>query len=130
MTSYSETDCLEDTYFFETSKLLDDLEQIILECERIGNITSHYDQIKRILHTIKGNSMTLEFEKIAELSHANEDLIIFTVNSKDSTNLVEIVDILLDSIDFIRDELLNIKENNPLSCDISDILEKIHKYLR
>jgi two-component system chemotaxis sensor kinase CheA len=64
-----------DMYIFETSQLLEQLEQIIISSDR----PSRYDQenineIFRIMHTIKGSSAMMGFDNISKLTHSVEDL--------------------------------------------------------
>lgn len=75
MTDYSSIDTLLEMFIFETSTLLEQLEQTILDCEQTKDYgLGVVNEIFRIMHTIKGSSTMMEFHNISTLAHVTEDL--------------------------------------------------------
>ncbi len=65
-----------DEYFAELNDQLDELQQLLLECEELGHCPSDkLNNIFRIAHTIKGSAATMGFVEISEIAHAFEDLL-------------------------------------------------------
>lgn len=78
MAERENSDPLLEVYLHENSQLLEQLEQIILECEELNAFPSAaIHDIFRIMHTIKGSSTMMNFDNIAALSHIMEDLFAF-----------------------------------------------------
>ena len=65
-------------FLFETSQLLEQLEQLILTCEKSNCYTEDtVNEIFRIMHTIKGSSAMMMQDSISTISHSMEDLFYF-----------------------------------------------------
>jgi two-component system chemotaxis sensor kinase CheA len=118
-------------FIFETTQLLEQLEQVIINNEK----NNSYDQgsineIFRIMHTIKGSSAMMEFEGISSLSHAIEDLFDFLRNETPvKTDFQGLNDLIFESIDFIKTEIFKIENQNNPDGDSSSIIEKINNFL-
>ncbi|MEG0091636.1 MAG: Hpt domain-containing protein, partial [Oscillospiraceae bacterium] len=64
-----------DMYLFETNTLLEQLDEILLNAEKIGDFTEeNINEIFRIMHTIKGSSAMMQFESVMTIAHKVEDL--------------------------------------------------------
>ncbi len=74
MTDTPKLDPMLEMYIYETIQLIDRLEQLIMDSEVSGDLSEGMEEIFRIMHTIKGNSMMMMYEGIAELGHITEDL--------------------------------------------------------
>lgn len=97
-------------YIFETGQLLDRLEQLLMAFEDEKDVSSMISEIFRIMHTIKGNSMMMLFEDIGALAHAVEDLFDYVRKVENNvTDYSSIVDLVLDSMDFMKQELQKIQ---------------------
>lgn len=71
-------DSILDTYLFETNSLLDQLEEMLVRDEKIGEFSSDdVNEIFRIMHTIKGSSAMMEFGSLASVAHHIEDLFFY-----------------------------------------------------
>ena len=67
-----------DTYLFETNSLLDQLDEMLVKDEKIGDFSSDdVNEIFRIMHTIKGSSAMMEFGSLASIAHHIEDLFFY-----------------------------------------------------
>lgn len=117
-------------YLFESNKLIAELEEMILEIEKGASIEEYMSEIFRIMHTIKGNSNMMLFENIAEVSHSVEDLFYYLREEKPKNyNMDAIIDIVLKSVDFIKNEIEKLQagekadaESKYIKADIDDFL--------
>lgn len=64
-------------YIFETTQLVGQLEQSILNSEKAIDYELSINEMFRVMHTIKGNSAMMLFNNISELAHLMEDLFDF-----------------------------------------------------
>ncbi|NLW79514.1 MAG: chemotaxis protein CheA [Ruminococcaceae bacterium] len=104
-----------DTFIFETTTLLDQLDEILLEAEKEKALTDdQINEIFRTMHTVKGSAAMMGLNDISVMTHRAEDMffIIRDDPSKmDDQNTGVIFDILFQVSDFLRQELGNIQEN-------------------
>ena len=67
-----------DTYLFETNSLLDQLDEMLMRDEKIGDFSpDDVNEIFRIMHTIKGSSAMMEFGSLSSIAHHIEDLFFY-----------------------------------------------------
>ncbi|MGH4120987.1 chemotaxis protein CheW [Clostridium sp.] len=100
-------------YLFEATQLMEQLEEISIECEKNKTIgTEAINEIFRIMHTIKSSSAMMMFNNIAVLSHSLEDLFYFIRENKAVTiDFESLFDLVLSGIDFIKGEVLKIEND-------------------
>ena len=105
--SDSINDALLEMFIFETSQLLEQLEQVILMSEAELNYSEEtINEIFRIMHTIKGSSTMMRYGEISALTHAIEDLFSYLrQGSETKYSFSDLNDLILDCIDFIKIEL-------------------------
>jgi two-component system chemotaxis sensor kinase CheA len=118
-------------YIHETMTLIDQLEAEIIKTEMNQEIKSSIDEIFRIMHTIKGNSMMMEYNDIGQLAHEVEDLFDFLRNKKFRLDdYTQIINLVLGSIDYFKFELEKIQNNQEDDLEpAEDILLEIENYL-
>lgn len=128
MTIYDElSDMIEilDDFVVETHELIEQLNEDLLTLEE-GVDEDTVNRIFRAFHTIKGTSGFLNFEVCMDLAHAAEDLLNKIRNGEmDPTG--EIVDVLLESVDWFKDFLADIESRADKDWDASDIHAAIKK---
>lgn len=118
-------------YIFETSQLTEQLEKLVIDCEKTDNFTDAViNEIFRIMHTIKGSSAMMLFNNIASVAHSIEDMFFFQRDEK-PTNIdcSMLSDLVLEGVDFIKLELEKIKNGDPSDGEAEPLLEKIKDYL-
>lgn len=71
--SNEEIAALKETFRAQTEELLEGYGRYVLELEHGKQPADTLKAIQRVVHTIKGDSMSLEFHKLAELAHRLED---------------------------------------------------------
>ncbi len=118
-------------YLYESDQLIEQLETIIIESEKVGNYTCEtINEIFRIMHTIKGSSAMMLFNNISTLAHALEDLFYFIREERNQyVNFSAISDIVLDGVDFIKVELQKIKQNETADGKADNLISGIRDLL-
>ncbi|MDF2908030.1 MAG: chemotaxis protein CheA [Herbinix sp.] len=127
---YSNEPLLE-MYLFETSQLLEQLEQLILSSEKESGFSEEaINEIFRIMHTIKGSSAMMLFDNIARLAHSIEDLFFFIRKEKpEQIDLSALSDLILEGVDFIKTEVEKIKGQSPADGNADELVGTIKAYL-
>ena len=54
-------------FVFETSQLMDELEETLINSEKESGFTSTIDEIFRIMHTVKGSAAMMMYDNISSL---------------------------------------------------------------
>ncbi len=128
----SANDSILDVYLYENSQLLDNLESMLLVCEKSGSFTSEQiGDIFRILHTIKGSSAMMNFDNITGLSHALEDLFGFLrEHQARKRDYRKISDLVFSSVDAIKAEFEKIQHSGLPDGDLSLITENVRKFFK
>ena len=118
-------------YLVETGQLIDKLEQIIMRGETANDISGEIDEIFRIMHTIKGNSMMMLYEEIANLAHSIEDLFdYFKLSPEKVDDVSRIFDLLLETVDFFKLEISKIGCGEMADGVSDELVSDIKEYLR
>ena len=101
-------------YLFEARQLMEQLEEISIECEKNKSIgTEAINEIFRIMHTIKSSSAMMLFNNISVLAHSLEDLLYFIrENNAIDIDFESLFDLVLSGIDFIKGEVTKIENDN------------------
>lgn len=117
-------------YLYETEQLLDRLEQILIDFESSTEQQGMIAEIFRIMHTIKGNSMMMLYEDIGRLAHAVEDLFDFVRQpDTDTVDYGAVVDLVLSSMDFIKEELKKIESGKAPDGSSAELADTIQAHL-
>ncbi|MEE0878278.1 MAG: chemotaxis protein CheA [Treponemataceae bacterium] len=115
-------------FFAEAEQQVENLESNILVIENDPTNHEAVDEIFRAAHTLKGGSATVEMTELSGFTHAVEDLLDeLRSGTVDITG--DVVDILLSSIDIIK-EMLNCRQNGTVyEDDVSSIKEKLASFI-
>lgn len=118
-------------FIFESTQLVQQLEQIIIVCDNSGKYSSaHIDEIFRIMHTIKGSAAMMLFNNISTLAHSIEDLFFFLREEKpQDIDYSALTDLVLDSLDFIKVELAKIRNADEVDGDASIQIKNLQVFL-
>ncbi len=100
-------------YLFEATQLMEQLEEISIECEKNKTISLEaINEIFRIMHTIKSSSAMMMFNNISVLAHSMEDLFYFIrENNEAKIDFENLFDLVLSGIDFIKGEVEKIEND-------------------
>src|SRR5574344_3043308 len=110
-------------FFTEAEQQVENLESNILVIENDPSNHEAIDEIFRAAHTLKGGSATVEMTELSTFTHAVEDLL-DELRSGTVTVTEPVVDILLSSIDIIKDMLSCRRNGSVYDGDVSPIKEK------
>ena len=120
-----------DMYIYETNTLLEQLENIVLEAEKVDTFSQeNVNEIFRIMHTIKGSSAMMEFGTLTTIAHRIEDLFFIirenTMEVVSEANRPALFDLVFQSIDYFRGEVEKVEANQPLDEDIDSFLSNVN----
>lgn len=120
-------DSMLEMYLFESTTLLDQLDDILLQSEKSENLSEdNINEIFRIMHTIKGSSAMMEFETITLVAHKLEDLFyVIREHGIDDKHFSRLFDLVLKVSDFLKEEVDKIQNDLPLEGDTHDLTEEI-----
>jgi len=120
-----------DMFIFETSQLIEQLEQSILSSEKESTYTpAAINEIFRIMHTIKGSAALMMFYSISTLAHTMEDIFYFLREEKpQQLNCSTLSDFVLEGVDFIKVEMEKIKNGDSSDGDASVLIEELTLFL-
>ncbi|WP_319404593.1 Hpt domain-containing protein [uncultured Desulfosarcina sp.] len=108
----------------ETREHLEELESSLLRLETDPADRELLNTIFRSMHTIKGASEYLGFERIARLTHRLENLLdLFRDGSLRADKVA--VDLLIDARDRIGDLIAQVEDSGQESAEIDDLLERV-----
>ena len=132
MSNQNMNDAMLDVFLFETSQLMEQLEELILSNEKESCCSdADINEIFRIMHTIKGSSAMMMFENISKLAHAMEDLFYYLREEKPkNVDFSVITDLILECIDFLKVELEKIKNGDPPDGEYSALIGQINELLQ
>lgn len=116
-------------FLIESSEGLDQLDQDLVELEKEPTSRELIARIFRTIHTIKGTSGVLGFEKLAGVSHVGENLL---SRMRDGKLLLRpsITSALLAMVDAIRQMLAEIEANGTEGrAEYTEVIEQITRLL-
>lgn len=121
-----------DMFLFETTQLIDQLEQSVLSSEE----ESHYftqdaiNEIFRIMHTIKGSAAMMMYHNISTLAHTMEDIFYYLREEKPKISDFSVLsDLVLNGVDFIKSEVDKIKNSKNADGDSSSLIHTMNQFL-
>ena len=120
-----------EAYVYETSQIIETLENLMISSEKDGDFTVEaINEIFRFMHTIKGSSAMMMYNEISTLAHRMEDVFfVIREHSEVTYDFTLLVDIILESIDFFKIEMMKIREGNNPDGDSTELLSKVTDYL-
>lgn len=113
-----------DLFVFESTQLTQQLEQLIIDCEKNQSISSSIDEIFRVMHTLKGSAAMMLFDNIARLAHSLEDIFHYLrENRPQEVDVSKIGDLSLSAADFIKQEIQKIEAQADADGDPTALIE-------
>lgn len=125
------TESMLDLYLFETTQLLEQLEEQVISSEKNGDYNAaEINEIFRIMHSIKGSSAMMMFENIAKLAHGVEDVFSDLREAKpEKMDYSTLSDLILTSGDFIKNELEKLKCGGSADGDAKHLINEARRLL-
>ncbi len=109
---------LED-FLIEAFEMIEQLDQDLVALENSPEDLELLNSIFRVAHTIKGSSSFLNFDVLTKLTHHMED-VLNKARKAELTITPNIMDVVLESIDLMKDLLVNIRDN---ATDVNSDIE-------
>ncbi|MCB0413955.1 MAG: chemotaxis protein CheW, partial [Bdellovibrionales bacterium] len=100
----------------DTKPLMEEIESNILSIEESKGDLSSFDNLMRLLHTIKGTAACVGLEDLSYLSHKYEDLVTATRAGKFAVN-EKLTNVFLKGFDKLKEELSQSEERKVLSSE-------------
>lgn len=119
-----------DTFIYETTTLLDQLDQIILDSEKSRSFSSDsVNEVFRIMHTIKGSAAMMDLGGISSLAHAVED--VFFILREDPSRLSLGGEALFEAVfqasDFLKSEIDSVQSTGDAVQDPGSIIQELER---
>lgn len=115
-------------FFSEAEQQVETLESNILVIENDPSNTEAIDEIFRAAHTLKGGSATVEMHELSGFTHIVEDLL-DELRSGSITVTEPVVDVLLSSIDTIKEMLACRSDGAVYSEDVEPLKNSLKSFL-
>ncbi len=117
-------------FLSETSELISQLERIVLEAEKQGEVLPFVDEIFRIMHTIKGSSAMMEITSVSHLTHSLENLFQYIrENTSNENDNAQVCELIFKTIDFVNGEIDKLNGGLEADGDNAAVIEQINAYL-
>lgn len=127
-------DSMNEFYVQENMQLLEQLEEILLvdHSDTGGLAKEEIEEIFRAMHTIKGSSAMMGYDSLTTLTHCIED--VFDEIRKglevSAEKWEQIIDVVLLSIDFLKEEISNIQQGLLPESSIDELHDKVLDLLK
>ena len=119
-----------DVYIFETTALLEQLDEILLRTEKANEFTEEdINEIFRIMHTVKGSSAMMGFENLQMLAHKGEDMFFIIREAPEKmTDVGFVYDLVFQMSDLFKAEIDMIQNDDDYTAtDFSEMIGKLEK---
>lgn len=129
----SSMEAMVDMYIFETTSLLEQLDEILMRTEK-ENVMGEEDinEIFRIMHTIKGSSAMMGLENMSTLAHTVEDMFYILRENKDLTSSIShsyLYELVFGASDLMKSEIETVGDASVEATDFSPFKQKIRDYI-
>ncbi len=119
-----------DMYIFETTSLLEQLDQILMKTENESTFGEEdINEIFRIMHTIKGSSAMMGLENMSHLAHTIEDM--FFIIREDNPEIKDkktLFDLVFTASDLLKAEIDLLQQDDYDATDFSEHMNKIEAF--
>ena len=119
-----------EVFIYETTTLLDQLDEILLDSEKSKCFNSdNIDAIFRIMHTIKGSAAMMDFKGISTLAHAVED--VFYIIREDTSRMDRvseaIFELVFQSSDFFKEQIEEVQNDHDATGDPTSLINQLER---
>ncbi len=118
-------------YLYENGQLLERLQEIVLEYKDEDCFDDDsINEIFRAMHTIKGSSAVMMYDEVTRIAHKLEDVFYYLRESKpDNVPHMELVEHVLQVVDFISSEMIKIENGQPVDGSATDYVDALDAFL-
>ena len=117
-----------DMFVFETTSLLEQLDEIMLLAEKEDNLSiENVNEIFRIMHTIKGSSAMMGVSSMSNLAHKIEDMFFIVRDNPEiiKTDISFIFDVIFKSSDHLKSEIEDVNDPDFTPTQRDDLVNEI-----
>lgn len=121
---------LMEAFIYETTTLLEQLDEIMLESEKERNISGdNINEIFRIMHTIKGSAAMMGFTGISNMAHSVEDVFYIIRENPSYLDMVcdAVFDLVFQASDFLKQEIENVQGEDYQENDPTPIIQQLEQ---
>ncbi len=120
-----------DMYIFETTSLLDELDQILMKTENESGFgEEEINEIFRTMHTIKGSSAMMGLENMSKLAHAIEDMFyIIRENNPVISSPESLYDLIFAASDLMKAEIELLSDDDYTPTDFTEAMGRIEAFV-
>jgi two-component system, chemotaxis family, sensor kinase CheA len=111
-------------FFDEAALQIEMIEDNLLILEKDNENKNSIDEIFRAAHTLKGGSASVQMEEITEITHILEDSMEEVRNGNVKINS-NIIDILLKTLDIIKNMINERNKGKKYKKDFSDVIDDL-----
>ncbi|MBR6338284.1 MAG: chemotaxis protein CheA [Ruminococcus sp.] len=118
-----------DTFVFETSSLLEELDDILMRTENDELLPDDIAEIFRVMHTIKGSGAMMGLQNMSKLAHSVEDL--FYIIREDNSVKYDkpaMYELLFATSDSLKNEIDVIQDDSQELTDFTELMNKIRAF--
>ncbi len=118
-----------DMFVFETTDLLEKLDEILMRTEEGDLEPDDIGEIFRIMHTVKGSAAMMGLQNMSKLAHALEDLF-FIIREDPSVKYDKagLYELLYEGSDGLKNETENISDESVPLSDFTELTDRIHAF--
>lgn len=121
-------DSYSEIFLSESQEYLNSISKCLVKLEKDPTDLESLNEIFRCIHTLKGMSATMGFEKLAQLSHQMEDLLdeLRSQRKKVTSKIIDTFFVCLDTLERLIEDIRLKRESK---IDISGPVEGLKKFL-
>ena len=121
-------DSYRELFLSESQEYLMNISNCLVKLEENPSDKTSINEIFRCVHTLKGMSATMGYDKLSHLAHEMEDLLDELRNLRKKMT-TETVDALFQGVDVLEQLFDEIKANKESTIDITDVLNNLKHFL-
>lgn len=120
-----------DTFVFESSELLENLDEILMRTEDSELTPDDIAEIFRVMHTIKGSAAMMGLKNMSELAHAVEDIYFVIREHPDmECDRPQLYELSFTTSDYLKTEMENLEDDSIPLTDFSEFIERLHGFAK
>ena len=120
-----------DTFVFESTELLENLDDILMRTESSELGADDIAEIFRVMHTIKGSAAMMGLKNMSELAHAVEDIyFVIRENPELECDRPQLYELSFTTSDYLKNEIENLSDESVPLTDFSEFIERLHGFAK
>ena len=118
-----------DTFVFESTELLENLDDILMRTESSELTADDIAEIFRVMHTIKGSAAMMGLKNLSELAHAVEDIyFVVRENPELQFDRPKLYELSFKTSDYLKYDIENLADDSVELTDFSEFIPQLHEF--